>query len=154
MVEQMELGKIDEIIDRYKYEKGAILGVLQDIQAEYNYLPEGALMRIADRLAIPLSHVCRVATFYTAFSLKPRGRHLIGVCLGTTCHVRGGEKLVEKIGRDLGIKPSETTEGGKFTMEIVRCLGCCSLAPAVRIDKDTYGRLRQAKLPKILEKYE
>lgn len=148
------MDKIDEIIERYKEEEGALIGALQDIQEQYNYLSKEALIRVGERLDIPLSQVCQVATFYTAFSLKPRGRHLISVCLGTACHVRGGVRILERIERELGIEPGETTEDRRFTMEIVRCIGCCSLAPAMRVDEETYGRLRQDRLPRILERYE
>jgi NADH:ubiquinone oxidoreductase subunit E len=126
---------------------------LQDIQAEYNYLPREVLNQISQELQMPLSQVLRVATFYAAFSLKPRGRHLINVCLGTACHVRGGGRILEKLERELGIKSGEASSDLKFSLETVRCIGCCSLAPVIRIDEDTHGRLRQDKIPRILKKY-
>jgi len=149
----LDITEIDGVIDKYKGERGSLIAILQDVQARYNYLPEDALRQVTKKLNLPLSHVCSVASFFTSFSLKPRGRHLISVCLGTACHVKGGEKILERIGRELNIKPDETTEDLQFTVEVVRCLGCCSLAPVMRIDAHIYGRLTQEKIPKILEKY-
>ena len=124
--------KIDRIIERNKKEKGGLVPLLQDIMREYGYLPEGTLKRIAQKLDIPLSRVYGLATFYKSFSLTPRGRHLISVCLGTACHVRGAPRIVEKIERDLGIKAGETTKDLKFTLETVDCLGACALGSLIR----------------------
>jgi NADH-quinone oxidoreductase subunit E len=140
-----------EIIEKYSDERGALLGILEDIQDKYHYLPKEALIHVAERLCIPLSHVYRVATFYTAFSLKPKGQHLVKVCLGTACHVRGAGRVQERFERELGTKAGDTTEDLQFTLETVRCLGCCSLAPAVTVDEDIYGRLRQDSIPAILK---
>jgi NADH:ubiquinone oxidoreductase subunit E len=146
--------KVDSIIDQFKAEVGQLIGILQDIQAHYNYLPKETLVRVSERLGIPLSQVFSVATFFRAFSLRPRGRHLLNVCLGTACHVRGGMRILEKLERDLGIKAGDTTDDLRFTVDTVRCLGCCSLGPVVVIDEDTYGRLNQEKVSKLLESYE
>lgn len=127
--------------------------LLQDIMREYGYLPEGTLKRIAQKLAIPLSRVYGLATFYKSFSLTPRGRHLISVCLGTACHVRGAPRIVEKIERDLGIKAGETTKDLKFTLETVNCLGACALGPLIVIDEKYYGRLNSTKMDKVLKDY-
>lgn len=148
------MSRLDLILEGHKGEAGALIGVLQDVQDEYSYLPQEALVRVAEGLGIPLSQAYQVATFYKAFSLEPRGKHLIQVCLGTACHVRGGVKIAERIERELGIEPGETTEDREFTMEVVRCIGCCSLAPAVRVDDDTYGRLRQDRVPRMLRSYD
>jgi len=149
----MQWVKAKEIISQSKKRRESLIEVLQDIQAEYNYLPKEVLNQISQELQIPLSQVLRVATFYAAFSLKPRGRHLINVCLGTACHVRGGGRILEKLERDLRIKSGETSLDLKFSLETVRCIGCCSLAPVIRIDEDTHGRLKQDKIPRILKKY-
>jgi NADH:ubiquinone oxidoreductase subunit E len=149
----MEWVKAKEIISQSKERRESLIEVLQDIQAEYNYLPREVLNQISQELQMPLSQVLRVATFYAAFSLKPRGRHLINVCLGTACHVRGGGRILEKLERELGIKSGEASSDLKFSLETVRCIGCCSLAPVIRIDEDTHGRLKQDKIPRILKKY-
>jgi len=148
------LEKVDEIIDKYGREKKALISILQDIQEEYNYLPRDALFRIRDKVGVPLTQIYGVATFYNAFSLKPRGRHLISVCTGTACHVKGAGKILEKLERDLKIKSGGVTEDLRFSLESVRCLGCCSLAPVVKVDDDTYGRVRQDELIRILSRYE
>jgi NADH:ubiquinone oxidoreductase subunit E len=120
---------------------------------ECGYLPKEVLIEISAKLDIPASQVYSVATFFKAFTLKPRGRHMISVCLGTACHVRGATDILSKLERDLGIEEGSTTEDIRFSLETVRCVGCCSLAPVVVIDKDTYGRLSQQKVPDILEQY-
>jgi NADH-quinone oxidoreductase E subunit len=148
--ERVDLGKI---ANKYRDGKAGVISLLQEINLQYGYLPEEALKLAAKKLDVPLIQVYSVATFYTAFSLRPRGRHLINVCLGTACFVRGGTRIVEKLERELGIKAGRTTEDLKFSLETVHCLGCCSLAPVMRIDKDTYGRLRQEKVPQILKRY-
>ncbi len=143
--------KIDGIIARHKKEEGALVPLLQDIMKEYGYLPEEALKRIAQKLYIPPSRVYGLATFYKSFSLTPRGKHLISVCLGTACHVRGAPRIVEKVERDLGIKAGETTKNLKFTLETVNCLGACALGPLIVIDEKYYGRINSAKIDKVLE---
>lgn len=150
----MESDDIERLIEKHRHDESALIGIMQDIQKELNYLPQGILLKIAHRLDIPLSRIYSIATFYKAFSLVPRGRHKIGVCIGTACHVRGGQNIVEKLERELGIRSGQTMNDLKFTLETVRCLGCCSLAPVMRIDKDTYGRLNQSAIPKILKRYE
>ncbi|TET37995.1 MAG: NADH-quinone oxidoreductase subunit NuoE [Dehalococcoidia bacterium] len=147
------LDKVDSIIDSYKGEEELLISLLQDIQAECNYLPREALIKVSERLDVSLSQVFSVATFFKAFSLKPRGRHIINVCLGTACHVRGGKGILAKIERDLGIEAGEPTQDLRFTLETVRCVGCCSLAPVMVIDEETHGRLSQEKVPRILENY-
>jgi NADH-quinone oxidoreductase subunit E len=150
----MNSDDIDILIEKHGHDESALIGIMQDVQKELNYLPQGILLKIAHRLDIPLSRIYSIATFYKAFSLVPRGRHKIGVCIGTACHVRGGQNIVEKLERELGIRSGQTMNDLKFTLETVRCLGCCSLAPVMRIDKDTYGRLNQSAIPKILKRYE
>lgn len=150
----MEVKEVDQIVEQYGGEKKSLIGVLHDTQTEYGYLPREAIQRIAEKLEIPLSRALRVASFYAAFSFEPRGRHLISACLGTTCHVRGVGRILDKIRDDLDIEPGETTDDHRFTLETVRCLGCCSLAPVMRIDEKTYGRLRRDKVEGILKRFE
>ena len=150
----MDPAIVDGILDRYKRKGSALIGILQDIQAEYSYLPKEALSLVKERLNIPLISILSVATFYNLFTFKPRGRHLISACMGTACHVRGAAKIVERLESELGIKRGEATEDLKYSLETVYCVGCCSLAPVMRINSDTYGGLRQDKLTRILKKYE
>lgn len=128
--------------------------MLQDIQKKKGYLPEADLRCMAAELRVPLSRLFGLATFYKAFSLVPRGRHSVHVCLGTACHVRGGMRLLDKLERDLGIHAGETTEDRRFTLDAVRCVGCCGLAPVVVIDENFHGKLTQSKLNRVLKKYE
>ena len=144
---------VDEILDRYKRKKSALIAMLQDIQAEYNYLPKEGLLHMTESLNIPLAQIYGIASFYKSFSLKPRGRHIINVCLGTACHVRGGQKILEGLERYLGIKVGQTTADSNFTLEAVRCLGCCGLAPVVTIGDDLYGKMDQVKIQKRIDKY-
>ena len=149
----MEVSKIDSIIQQYGARESAILGILQDIQVEEKYLPKEALEYVSQKMNIPLVQVFRIATFYNALSLKPRGRHKIDVCLGTACHVRGGGRILEKLERELGIPVGETTKDKKFTLESVRCLGCCSLGPVAVVDGKVFGRLGQDKVSGLLKEF-
>jgi NADH-quinone oxidoreductase subunit E len=149
----MEGSKIDSIIQLYGAKESAILGILQDIQAEEKYLPKEALEYVSQKMNIPLVQVFRIATFYNALSLKPRGRHKIDVCLGTACHVRGGGKILDKMERDLGIAMGETTKDKRFTLEAVHCVGCCSLGPVAVVDGEVFGRLAQDKVPALLKEF-
>jgi len=142
--------KVDSLIDGYIDRKEQLISLLQDVQEEYNYLPQDVLIKISQKLEIPLSQVFSVATFFRAFSLKPRGRHLVTVCLGTACHVRGGQRLVDKIERDYGIKPGETTEDARFTLETVNCLGCCALGPVAVVDGKYESQMNSDKLDRVL----
>lgn len=151
---EIDTSKVDEVIDSFSGDLSQLIGILQDIQANFNYLPREALVRVSERLEIPISQVFGVATFFKAFSLKPRGRHQINVCLGTACHVRGGARILGKLERDLKVEAGGTTEDFRFTLESVRCLGCCSLGPVVVIDNDTYGRLNQERVTKLFDQYE
>jgi NADH:ubiquinone oxidoreductase subunit E len=146
----MNLQKVDEIIDSYNSDRSSTLAVLQDLQAEYRYLPREALERTAEKLGVPLGEVYRMATFFRAFSLEPRGEHHIQVCLGTACHVRGGVQVLEQLERDLHLKASETAPDGKFSLEVVRCLGACALGPLVLVDAQPYAQMTPAKIKKIL----
>ena len=149
----MEVSKIDGIIRQYGGRESAILAILQDIQTEEKYLPKETLEYVSQRMQIPLGQVFRIATFYNALSLKPRGRHKIDVCLGTACHVRGGERILSKLERDLGVSVGETTKDKRFTLEAVHCVGCCSLGPVAVVDGDVFGRLSQDKVPALLKEF-
>ncbi len=149
----MEVSRIDGIIRQYGARESAILAILQDIQAEEKYLPKETLEYVSQRMEIPLGQVFRIATFYNALSLKPRGRHKIDVCLGTACHVRGGERILNKLERDLGVSVGETTKDKRFTLEAVHCVGCCSLGPVAVVDGDVFGRLSQDKVPALLKDF-
>jgi len=145
--------KFESIIERHKAGPGSLIAILEDLQAEYHYLSKDMLILVGERLGIPLSQVYSVATFYNAFSLKPQGTHLISVCLGTACHVKGGEKNLQKIKRELKLEDDNTTEDLQFTLETVRCLGCCSMAPVIKIDEDIYGPVMSEKTTEIIKKY-
>jgi NADH-quinone oxidoreductase subunit E len=145
---------IETIIDRFQGDKGQLVSILQDVQAEYYYLPQDALEKVSQILDIPLSQVYSVATFFRAFSLTPRGRHLIKVCLGTACHVRGAARVLEKMERDLGVNRGETTDDLKFTLETVNCVGCCALGPMVMIDEEYFGQMKSDKVSPLLAGYE
>ena len=127
--------------------------ILQSINASYNYRPEVMLRYLSREMDVPLSSIYRIATFYTAFSLKPRGKHVINVCVGTTCHVKGAPLILETLERELGIQRGETTKDMAFTLEEVACLGCCGLAPVMKVGEDLYGEVKQPEVRKILRKY-
>ncbi len=146
----MDEERIDQIIDKYENEKGILIQLLLDIQKELNWIPREAIKRINERLKIPFSQVFRVASFYTALSLKPVGRHLVRVCVGTACYVRGAPRILDSVTNKLGIKSGETTRDGKFSLKTVNCLGCCALGPVIEIDGKYFGKLNSAKLGKIL----
>ena len=145
--------KTKEIVKKHGKDKSSLIAILQDVQEEYNYLPKEALCAVGAQLDIPASRVYEVATFYNSFSLNPRGRFLVEVCAGTACHVQGAFNLMDRFQRDLEIKRGETTPDNMFTLEEVRCLGCCSLAPVVRIDGNIHPYLTQDEIPKILRNY-
>jgi NADH:ubiquinone oxidoreductase subunit E len=147
----MNLQRVDEIIDTYDADRVATLAILQDLQAEYRYLPREALVQTADRLQIPLGEVYRMATFFRAFSLEPRGDYTIKVCLGTACHVRGAVQILEQLQRDLHIKAGETTPDGKFSLEVVMCLGACALGPVVLVNEDTHGEMSADKARRLVQ---
>lgn len=149
----VDLPEVDSILARHELVPASLIAVLQEIQEQYQYLPREALERVAAQLAVPLSQVYRVATFYSAFSLKPRGRHLISVCTGTACHVRGAGKLLERLQMLLEVEPGQTTPDRLFTLETVHCMGCCSLAPAVRIDETVFARVKVGALEKLIKRY-
>jgi NADH-quinone oxidoreductase subunit E len=141
----MNLQRVNEIIDDYDADRVSTLAILQDLQAEYKYLPREALIQTADRLSMPLSEVYRMATFFRAFSLEPKGEFTIKVCLGTACHVRGSVQIMEQFERDLEMKAGETTPDGRFSLEGVMCLGACALGPVVVVNDEIYGEMSPDK---------
>jgi NADH:ubiquinone oxidoreductase subunit E len=145
--------KTKGIIKKHGRDKSGLIAILQDIQEEYNYLPKEALCVVGEQLDIPASRIYEVATFYNTFSLNPRGQYLVEVCAGTACHVQGAFNLMDRLKRDLKIERGETTKDNMFTLEEVRCLGCCSLAPVVRIGGNIHPYLTQDEIPRILRNY-
>lgn len=150
----MELSRINEILQRYPETKGNLIAILHEIQSVYNYLPEEVLRYVAKRTKIPITRLYSIATFYHFFSLTPKGRHNVSICLGTACHVKGSKRILEEVERTLNIKEGETTDDMRFTLNAVRCIGACSLAPVVVIDSDTHGKANPKKISDILKKYE
>jgi len=147
----VDLATVDQVIERYGGDKSWLVMILQDLQGEYNYLPRPVLERVAERLDVGFSRVYNVATFYSSFSLKERGKHIIRVCDGTACHLRGGPLLRDQISRLLDIDVGETTKDKLFTLEVVACLGACALAPVMTVGNRYYGRLTIPRLREILE---
>jgi NADH-quinone oxidoreductase subunit E len=149
----MSIDRVDKIIDKYECETGVLIQLLLDIQKALNWIPPEAIIRISKRLKIPVSEIYRVASFYTGLSLKPRGRHVVRVCAGTACYVRGGPKILDAVERTLSIKAGETTADEKFTLETVNCLGCCALGPVVEIDGQYHGKQTSSNIRKLLSTY-
>ncbi|HHV07531.1 MAG TPA: NADH-quinone oxidoreductase subunit NuoE [Firmicutes bacterium] len=146
--------ELEEILARHKGERGALIPILQEVQDVYGYISQDAIKEIAKETKVPATDIFGVATFYAQFHLKPRGRHVVRVCQGTACHVRGGAKILAEVEKQLGIQPGETTEDLRYTLEPVACLGCCGLAPVMMVDEDTHGRLTADNVAEILARYE
>ncbi|MBU0514124.1 MAG: NADH-quinone oxidoreductase subunit NuoE [Proteobacteria bacterium] len=142
------------IVKEFGGRKENLIMILQSIQKEYGYLPEKALRHTAERLEVPTSHIYSVGTFYSTFSFVPKGRHVVTVCLGTACHVRGAQRVLDGLSKRLDIAPGETTADMRFSLETVRCVGCCSLGPVVRIGQDTHGRVGVDGLTRLVDQYE
>ena len=145
--------KIYELIEEFKDVEGSLVPALQNINSTYNYLPEPVLRYVSEELNTPLSEMYRIATFYNAFSLKPRGKNIVKVCLGTSCYVKGGKIIAEAIKNKLGIEIGETTEDLSFSFESVSCIGCCGQSPVMSINNEIYGYLKYDMIDNILEKY-
>jgi NADH:ubiquinone oxidoreductase subunit E len=145
--------KVAAIVERHLGRLGPLMPILQEINATFNYFPEPVLAYVAERTGLPFTHVYRVATFYGAFSVVPRGRHTINVCMGTTCYVRGSERLMTKFSDLLGVKPDQTTADRMFTLKAVRCIGCCGLAPAVAVGDSVYGKLAPKEVAAVIDKH-
>jgi NADH:ubiquinone oxidoreductase subunit E len=149
----MENTKLDEIITANGGTRKAIIPILQEIQSQFNYLPEKELRYVSEKMDIPLIDLYSIASFYSSFSLIPRGKHLVQVCLGTACHVRGAHRVLDETKKKLTIEPDETTEDQEFTLKTVNCLGACALGPIVVVDEDYHGNTRAQKVNAILAQY-
>ena len=145
--------KVTAILDRHQRDRGLLVSILQDVQSEFFYLPEDAIEEVSRGLGVPLTQAYSVATFFKTFSLKPRGRHLINVCLGTACHVRGAVRILDKLERDLDVKPGETTEDHRFSLETVNCVGACALGPILIVDGKYHGQMTIDKVDSALKEY-
>ncbi|MDD4088530.1 MAG: NADH-quinone oxidoreductase subunit NuoE [Tissierellia bacterium] len=145
--------ELKDYIDSVKDVNGSLMQVLHMAQETFGYLPIEVQKFISSELDVPLAEVYGVATFYTQFAIEPKGKHKIGVCLGTACYVKGAQQIINKLSKELNIKVGETTQDNLFTFEATRCLGCCGLAPVMMIDQDVYGKLEPKKIPDILAKY-
>ena len=145
--------ELKEYIDSVKDVDGSLMQVLHKAQDTFGYLPIEVQKFISSELDVPLAEVYGVATFYTQFAIEPKGKHKIGVCLGTACYVRGAQLIMDKLTKELNVKVGGTTQDNLFTFEATRCLGCCGLAPVMMIDQDVYGKLEPKRIPEILEKY-
>lgn len=142
-----------EVIEKHRSERGCLMPILHEAQAIYGYLPAEVQTIIAEELNIPLSEVYGVVTFYTQFSLQPKGKHRVSICLGTACYVKGSDKILAAVERELGISCGECTADGKFSIDSCRCVGACGLAPVMLVDDDVYGKLTVKEVPAILQKY-
>lgn len=150
----MDKDRIDQIIDKHDCEPSSLIQVLLEIQAENHWLPKEALERVSERLKVPMTRVQQIATFYKAFSLVPKGRHQIHVCMGTACHVRGASRVLDTVQTLTGINPGETDLDLKFSLETVNCLGCCALGPVVEIDGKAHGKMAPARTAGVLKNYD
>ncbi len=152
--EKDKFDKLAQIIEDHKHVKGALMPVMQAAQNLFGCLPLEVQNFISEGLDVPLTEVYGVATFYSQFTLQGNGEHVVSVCMGTACYVKGAEKLLDRLSLELGVKPGKTTKDGKFTLLQTRCLGCCGLAPVMTIGEDVYGRLSPDDVPGILKKYQ
>ena len=150
----MDIKRIDQIMDKHQGGPSSVIQVLLEIQSENHWLPKEAIERVSEKLQIPISRIQHIATFYKAFSLMPRGRHEIHICMGTACHVRGATRVLDTVQDLIGIKPGETDLDLEFSLETVNCLGCCALGPVMEIDGKTHGKLSTAETADLLERYE
>ena len=148
--EYKDIENLQQIMERYGNSKNAVISILLDIQAANNFIPKYALLYVSERLEIPLSRLYSITTFYKAFSLKPRGKHIITVCLGTACHVRGGARMGDTISKELKIDYGETTEDMEFTLEAVNCLGACALGPVIMINDKYHGNMNPGKIAPLI----
>lgn len=142
--------KAKEIIDRYHGERSSLIAILQDIQEAYRYLPKNVLAYISKELFVPLTKIYEVATFYKAFSLTPQGKHMVKLCMGTACHVRGAARILDKLERDLALKPGQTSKDYQFTLETVNCVGACALGPVMVLDGEYHGQVNFKAVDKVV----
>ncbi len=152
--EQELYKQLDQVIDAYRGKPDCLIQVLHKAQQVFGYLPKEVQKRVAEGLGVSLNEVYGVATFYSFFSLQPKGKHQVNVCQGTACYVRGSSKVLARIEKELGVGPGETTADGNFSVEVVRCLGACGLGPVMTVDEDVHARLKPDKVPSILKRYQ
>jgi NADH-quinone oxidoreductase subunit E len=150
----VDIDKVDQIIDRHQGKASSLIQILLEIQSENHWLSMNMLERVSEKLKIPLNRIQHIATFYKAFSLVPKGRHEVQICLGTACHVRGAARILDKAQEVTGLKPGETDLELKFSLETVNCLGCCALGPVMRIHGQTHGKLSQTGTEDVLKSYD
>jgi NADH-quinone oxidoreductase subunit E len=150
----MDKDKIDKIIEKYPSDPSSLIQILLEIQSENHWLPKEAIERVSEKLQVPLNRIQHIATFYKAFSLVPKGRHEIHVCVGTACHVRGAQRVLDRVQDLTGISPGETDLDMKFSLETVNCLGCCALGPVMVVDGEYHGKMAPAKSEDVLKNYE
>jgi len=148
----MDIATVDQIIDKHQSEAGSLIQVLLDIQSQNNWLPKEALARVSERLKVPMSRIRHITTFYKTFSLVPRGRHEVHVCMGTACHVRGAERVLDTVREVTGVGPGETDPELNFSVETVNCLGCCALGPVMVVDGEYHGNVETAETAEVLKK--
>lgn len=150
----MNMAKVDKIIKKWKRDPEYVIEMLQDVQDEYRHLPEAVLRYMADDLDVPLARLYHIGTFFSSFSLEEKGKHVVQICMGTACHVKGAQRVLEAFNRELGLDAEKggTTADRSFTVEPVRCLGCCSLAPVISVDGDLMGPVRPEQVPDIIRK--
>lgn len=152
---EVDFVELDTIIDdEFSKDQENLIMILQAIQRHYNYLPKPALTYLSAKIGVPYSKIYEVATFYSTFSLEPRGKNIISICLGTACHVRGAQRIRERLHESLNIADGQTTDDRRFTLESVRCIGCCSLGPVMKINEEMYGRIATDEVEKVLGQYE
>jgi len=152
-LQEAAVKKINEICDRYVQEKTPLMMILSDVQKEYGYIPLEVQEIISERTGLSVAEIYGVVTFYSFFSLTPKGKYVIGVCMGTACYVKGAGQIIDKFSEVLKIKPGETTEDGLFTLDALRCIGACGIAPAVTINGKVYPKLTVDAVPKIVAEY-
>jgi NADH:ubiquinone oxidoreductase subunit E/NAD-dependent dihydropyrimidine dehydrogenase PreA subunit len=148
-----DLDNLRRIVDKYKGRKGTVVPALQEAQELYNYLPESAVRYLSEELDIPLSLTYRLATFYNAFSLTPKGNHVLRVCMGTACYVKGGKRILRASAKYLNVEVGGVTDDKEYSLETVNCLGCCGQSPVVTMDEDVFGYMREAKVPEFIRSY-
>ena len=149
----MDIQRVDQVIDKHEGKASSLIQVLLEIQKEQHWLPSEALERVSERLEVPLNRIHHIATFYKAFSLVPKGRHEIHVCVGTACHVRGAQRVLDRVQDLTGIQPGETDQDLKFSLETVNCVGCCALGPVMIVDGEYHGKMVPAKSEDVLKNY-
>lgn len=149
----MDINTVDKIIEKHHGEASSLIQILLDIQSENHWLPKEALERVSEKLQVPLTRTMHIASFYKAFSLVPKGRHEVHICMGTACHVRGAKRVLETVEDLTGIKPGETDMEMKFSLETVNCLGCCALGPVIEVDGKTHGKISVSETADVLNSY-